>query len=423
MFCACKTVSLVAFLALLSALPAFTQTPSDEATTEAEAAAPVARVYVQTAKGVNLYDASSAGKLSLVSRSPFQTTGLMIGSDGTHFITLGTDYVHAYSLAANGAIKEQVSEIDTQSYSGAACGTTAGAVLDHTGEYLYVTLQGPYGVAGACDAFQTYSIAKTTGELTFKGAVPFGSTQQGVSFAALPTFSGNGAFAYEILCCEYPDESFLTGFSRDSSGALSTMGTLLPNGDPAAQPGMTYQPIPTNLDGQARTNPVSATNIASDATNHLTVILCPVQNWPNGCSDGLVVNQLASYTIGSDGQLATTNTWENMPTLTITSESCDDGCPPIVMAMSPSGRILAVSVETGVQFFHFNAADPITAFTGIIGISGYIRYMQWDSSNHLYAINGASGRLHVYTATTTSVDEAPGSPYAIGAKGLVVVPE
>jgi hypothetical protein len=112
-----------------------------------------------------------------------------------------------------------------------------------------------------------------------------------------------------------------------------------------------------------------------------------------------------------------------MPTLTITSESCDDGCQPIEMAMSPSGRILAVSVETGVQFFHFNAADPITAFTGIIGISGYISSMQWDSSNHLYAINGASGKLHVYTATATSVDEAPGSPYAIGAKGLAVVPE
>jgi outer membrane protein assembly factor BamB len=93
------------------------------------------------------------------------------------------------------------------------------------------------------------------------------------------------------------------------------------------------------------------------------------------------------------------------------------------MAMSPSGRILAVSVETGVQFFHFNAAEPITAFTGIIGVSGHISSMQWDSSNHLYAINGASGRLHVYTAATTGVDEAPGSPYAIGAEGLVVVPE
>ena len=33
----------------------------------------VARVYVQTAKGVNAYTASSTGKLTLVSGSPFRT--------------------------------------------------------------------------------------------------------------------------------------------------------------------------------------------------------------------------------------------------------------------------------------------------------------------------------------------------------------
>jgi len=74
-----KTVSFVAFLALLSAGPAFTQTPSDEATPEAKAAAPVAYVYVQTTKGVNVYDATAAGKLSLVKGSPFATSGQMEG--------------------------------------------------------------------------------------------------------------------------------------------------------------------------------------------------------------------------------------------------------------------------------------------------------------------------------------------------------
>jgi hypothetical protein len=36
--------------------------------------------------------------------------------------------------------------------------------------------------------------------------------------------------------------------------------------------------------------------------------------------------------------------------------------------------------------------------------------MAWDKDNHLYALN-TSGKLHVYTATTTSVVETPGSPY------------
>jgi hypothetical protein len=45
------------------------------------------------------------------------------------------------------------------------------------------------------------------------------------------------------------------------------------------------------------------------------------------------------------------------------------------------------------------------------GTSGYISTMAWDKDNHLYALNAFSGRLHVYTATSTGVVEAAGSPY------------
>jgi hypothetical protein len=56
--------------------PAFAQIPTDEATSEARAATPAAFVYVQTAKGVDVYDAIAAGKLALVSGSRFATSGL-----------------------------------------------------------------------------------------------------------------------------------------------------------------------------------------------------------------------------------------------------------------------------------------------------------------------------------------------------------
>src|ERR1700733_16193720 len=39
------------------------------------APAPVAHVYVQTPKGVNLYSTSSTGKLTLAAGSPFKTVG------------------------------------------------------------------------------------------------------------------------------------------------------------------------------------------------------------------------------------------------------------------------------------------------------------------------------------------------------------
>jgi hypothetical protein len=99
----------------------------------ATSTAPVAYVYVSTSKGINLYDVASTGKLTLVSGSPFKTTGLMIGSNGKYFVSLGTDYIHSYLIGSNGAIKQQESQINTQLYAGADCGTTAGAVLDHTG--------------------------------------------------------------------------------------------------------------------------------------------------------------------------------------------------------------------------------------------------------------------------------------------------
>lgn len=73
MFCSRRIVSLVAFLALLSAGPAFSPTPSDEATPEMEAAAPVALIYVRRNDGLNVYDAASNGKLTLLSGSPFKT--------------------------------------------------------------------------------------------------------------------------------------------------------------------------------------------------------------------------------------------------------------------------------------------------------------------------------------------------------------
>ena len=114
--------------------------------------------------------------------------------------------------------------------------------------------------------------------------------------------------------------------------------------------------------------------------------------------------QLASFTANSKGELTTTNTSEDMPSIA--------GSGINVMRLSPAGNLLAVATGTGVQIFHFNGSKPITKFTGVIGTSGYVSDLQWDKNNHLYLINGASGNLLVYTVTTSSAVEATGSPYA-----------
>jgi WD40 repeat protein len=79
-------------------------------------------------------------------------------------------------------------------------------------------------------------------------------------------------------------------------------------------------------------------------------------------------------------------------------------------ALSPSGKFLAMIAGEGVQFFYLDGTATKT-ITGIVGTSGFVSAIAWDSSSHLYALNGASGKLHVYTVSTTSVVEAPGSPY------------
>ena len=54
---------------------------------------------------MNVYTTSSIGKLTPVSGSPFKNTvGLMIGTAGNHFITLGTAYLGSYAIKSTGGI-------------------------------------------------------------------------------------------------------------------------------------------------------------------------------------------------------------------------------------------------------------------------------------------------------------------------------
>jgi hypothetical protein len=133
--------------------------------------------------------------------------------------------------------------------------------------------------------------------------------------------------------------------------------------------------------------------------------------------------QLASYTIHTQGNLVSTNTWANMPTPAVNVTT---------MNMSPSGKFLAVAGSTsrsftvrptappGLQVFHFNGASPITRYSGII-TSAAIDRLAWDNSNHLFAISRASGKLYVYTVTATSITAAPGSPYTLSNPSTLAV--
>ncbi len=340
-----------------------------------------AYVYDTVAAGTYVYDASSSGRLTLVNGSPFETEGQIVGSNGKFFVTQGSGYLFSYPVESNGGIGKLISKINTQHYSGSECGDSPQeAEFDRTGAYVYTLLGGKYSAnKKTCAAFQTFEISKS-GELTFKG-----STNAGDEATVLPAVIGNRKFAFSISsrggdCCHF------TSFSRESTGVLNVMNAH--DANPDAKP------------GNAAYSPIS--NPAPDTTDHFALTMEPQGGGPQ---------QLASYTVDSQGNTTSTNTWENMPTV-----SGDI----YAMALNPTGKILAIAIGSGVQFFHFNGAAPISKFTGILETSGHFSEIAWDNDGHLYAQNASGGNLHVYAVTTTSAKELSGSPTVIPQGAFVV---
>ena len=384
------------------------QSTSNEANSDATTAAPVAYVYAQTTKGVSVYDVAATGKLTLVKGSPFKTLGEMIGSNGKYFITLGINLVHSYPIGSNGAIGKQVSEINTLDFDGVPCGykepgtgtfDSNGGFLDPSGQNVYVMIGWPQ--TGACVAYQTFNIDNASGTLTFNGALVH-NTNPGWSVVGMPTLTANERFAYDDMGQNGIAKGVpLTGFTRGSDGVLQSVNFL--ETDPPPMPGYVW----------------AFYLVAADPANHLAVNVVGV-----GPSTG--PEQLASYTVGSDGNIVSTNTYEDMPISDVS---------PTVMKISPSGNLLALGGCTpgneGLQVFHFNGAKPITHYSGLLSNDCFGDYadldaLQWDNNNHLYAYSLSAQHLFVYTVTPTSITEAPGSPYSLlgnGSNSLVVVPK
>jgi hypothetical protein len=401
MRCATAGVSFALVSVLCSAAPAFTQKTSTASAQSQANAARVADVYVQTHKGVYVYNASATGQLTPVKGSAFAETGQMAGIRGSYLITIGSDDIHDYALTSTGGVGSQVAEIDTQSYGGSECGTMDGfgSILDHTGKYfsvqLYGATHGSYPFY-TCSAWQTYKIA-SNGQFTFLGDAE-NTSQYTYEYSALPlgisTYSSNDNFAYGKVIS--PDINLLTAFKRGMAGDLvedSSFSETDPQPNPPVQ-GSVFAPVA----------------VAADPSNHLAVVANTYAT--TGAT------QLASFTINNTtGAIQSTNTFENMPVV-----SSGD----FEAAMSWAGNLVAVGGEYGFQLFHFNGAAPPTSDGGVLLPELEIDQLAWDKSNHLYALSYSAGELYVYTVTPTSTTEAPGSPYKIqdtyGLKGLIVVP-
>ena len=260
--CVLRISTLTLCLAALCPATAFSQVDSDVSSAATPTAAQ-AYVYVGTTKGVYLYNAASNGSLSLVSGSPFSITGSAVGSNGKYFVSLGTAYLRSYPVASNGAIKGQASQINTQLYSGSECGTPKGAVLDHTGQDVYVQLYPVDTNEEACAALQSFKIS-SAGALSFLGATQFAtSTQTGIStaFTSLIKLSGNGSYGYSASY-DHGCNVITWELKRESSGAMlfNSDGILTV---PSTPLGWRWQPWV----------------MTADPTNHMAVAMTGGTEW------------------------------------------------------------------------------------------------------------------------------------------------
>ena len=324
-------------------------------------------------------------------------------------MTADTTTLFAYAVESNGGVGKLVSTINTQLYAGYQCGTIGysegGTVVgagefDHTGTTIYVPLNGGQDDNGnlLCNGLQTYTISKT-GMLTFKGATEFNQDNVGITgLPSLPTITGNGKFAFSFQRIVYDNECgpFLNTYAAESGGVLAYHPQFGEGGGPGPQ-------LPPGSAPSAGWILFGA--MTDDPTNHVALTMYTTTD--EDCEDFPTFGppQLVSATVNSNGSITTTNTYKNMPTLA-------GGGYLASIRLDYTGKILAVATGTGVQFFHFDGAKPITAFTGVIGVSGYITQMSWDGHGHLYAQN-ISGKMHVYSVTTKSAKELPGSPTLI----------
>jgi hypothetical protein len=341
-----------------------------------------AYVYIDIDRDTYAYDASSTGELTPIAGSPYPTNGTPMGGiSGKFFVASDGLTVYSYEVLSNGAIGAEVSHIVPPAFAAdAGCSYFVTAKLDRTGPYAFIIYAGLANSRPCSSDVQTFEVSKT-GQLTYKGA----TTTAGF-LETVPVVTGDHKFAYSFNetasgCCT------LAGFSRESTGVLNTIGieTTLPKAEPGSDGHYT-------LEG----------SLTPDSTDHLVIPLVG----PYGQI------QLGSFTVDRQGDVKTTNTWDNMPAL-------PENDHVYGMDLDPTGKILAVAHGTGVQLYHFSGAKPMTPFTKLVGSSGVISYMAWDDHGHLYALN-SSGKMHVYKVTSKGMTETSGSKTVVPVGPFVV---
>ncbi len=385
-----KPFTILCVGAALSAASASAQvSPSTGSQSNLPSSAPVAYVYVASYPGNNEanvifgYSASSNGALTPIPGSPFQENAGSMAVNGKYLMAANNSSplnIDTLQIGSNGVLAYITSTACDQ--TGNACLNAFNLFFDHTGSDLYVMeLDDNFN-----DNTESFAVDKSSGALNYLGDAVTGAFPGDYTGTF---FIGDNVYAYSAdqSGCMYND---IFGFQRASNGLLNLINTQYNNPQPPPGVRVYYPDL-----------------IVADPNSNLAVLEQPAN--PPGCASGPV--QIAVYAADASGNLNTNSTYKDMPTTSIQS--------PFDMKMSPSGQLLAVAGQEGLEVFHFDGANPVTHYTGLLTKDPIVQ-MFWDNSNHLYAISSA-GKLYVGTITPTKIAMAPGSPYSVTGPQFVIV--
>ena len=332
-----------------------------------------------TPNQITAYASDASGKLTAVPGSPFNEDVTTMAVNGPYLAAAAASQplINTYNIHSDGSLAF-ASQTNYAQNNPKGCGTAGALFFDSTGNSLYVQ---EHNIDCANTGTASFTVQGSTGMLNYLGSALTGSNYDADNPAS---FSGNNQFAYAAGpsgCYIYS----IPGFQRSSNGLLSTFDDGAPNYLPG-EPGSFRDFVPDLA--------------AADTANLVAVAEIPAN--PPGCA-GLPA-RIAIYAADANGKLTTSSSYANMVVTAIVS--------PNDLKIAPSGHLLAIAGQEGLQVFHFNGTDPISSYTPLL-TSDPVGRMFWDNSGHLYAISKKANRLHVFTVTNTSYQEAPGSPYAI----------
>lgn len=384
-----KPFAILCLGAALNAASAFAQVSLSAGSQSDPSSAAVAYVYVASSQGTGQpnvifgYSASANGALTPIPGSPFQENASSMAVNGKYLMAANNSsspLIDTLQIGSNGALTYVTSTPCVQ--TGDVCIYASNLFFDHTGSDLYVMELDD----STNDVTASFAVDNSSGGLHYLGNSVTGSFPGDYTGTF---FIGNNIYAYSAdqSACMY---AAIYGFQRESNGLLNLIN--IQANSPTPPPGVhTYYPDLT----------------VADPTSNLAFLEQPAN--PPGCAPGPL--QIAVYTANANGNISTKSTYKDMPATLIKG--------PNDMKMSPSGQLLVVAGQEGLQVFHFNGANPVTHYTGLL-TKDPITQMFWDNSNHLYAIS-STGKLYVGTVTPTKLAMAPGSPYSITSPQYVIV--